>query len=200
MNEKEPTGQTFWVLREPRYFGGFPYCDLVLVTVFQLLFGLRAQAFISYVMNLLFHLRFWYMGLSSWLPKHPFNLQYEQFVPNRSYLLENAHLVDRRCGTELKSVSNRTVTLSDGSVIEDVDVVLMGTGYQTPKHVPSFDFNASEFWMKSTVLGKNLGRLWLFGEALLDSTASTPMSVHLLSRFFWVFVSTPCYARTVRCQ
>lgn len=190
VNEKETQGQTFWVMREPKYFGGFPYADLVLITVFQLIFGLSAQNLISFVMNLLFHLRFWYMGLAHWLPRHPFDLQHEQFIPNRSYLLENAHRVDRRAGVEVVEVRQRCVKLSDGSVIENVDALLMGTGYKTPKHPPGMDFSQMDLLVKCTVTDNGLtGRLFLFGETLLDSTASTPISVHVLSRYFWHLVS-----------
>jgi hypothetical protein len=34
-------------------------------------------------------------------------------------------------------------------------------------------------------VGEHQGRLILFGEKLLDSTGSTPMSVHFMSRIVW---------------
>jgi hypothetical protein len=183
-NETSATGQTFWVLRKPKYFAGFEYGDLLLITITQLILGLWATPLINLVLTMLIYFRFACFGLTHWLPRRMFDLRYEQFIPNRSYLLKNSHRIDRRVGTEVKEIHNRDVTLSDGSVIKDVDYVLMGTGYKPPKRPPGEDFG-DHLYMKVAASGEHFGRLFVLGEELLDSTGATPIAVHVLSRHFW---------------
>lgn len=38
---------------------------------------------------------------------------------------------------QIVAVKNRVLQLSDGSTIEGVDAVLLGTGYDPPKHKPN---------------------------------------------------------------
>lgn len=38
---------------------------------------------------------------------------------------------------QIVEVKDRVLRLSDGSVLEGVDAVLLGTGYDTPRHNPN---------------------------------------------------------------
>lgn len=176
-----------WVLRKPKFFGGTDYNNLLAVTIMQLIFGTLGTTMISIGLDFIMRVRFWWAGLSHWLPKHTFDLRREQFIPNRSFLVENAKRVDRRAGVFVKRIVGGKVLLSDGSVVTDVDAVLLGTGFDNPAHPKG-------------VLDKDLdhtpddhsrvGKLFFFGETLLDKTSSTPMSTHMLMNLFWRLTRT----------
>jgi hypothetical protein len=52
-------------------------------------------------------------------------------------------------GVEIAAINGRSVTLSNGRVIEDVDAVLLGTGYGGPKYHPNLDIHDdTPFWSK----------------------------------------------------
>jgi hypothetical protein len=137
-------------------------------------------------MNLLVQVTFWSFGLSHWLPSHAMDLSVTQYIPGRRYLLKNAARIDRRAGVEVIKVAQGTLHLSDGSVIEGVDALLMGTGYNRPQHNPNLGLrDAGPLLGSSMIQGEKLGHLFLFGEDLLDSTGSTPLTSHLTARHFW---------------
>ncbi|KAM3570708.1 hypothetical protein VYU27_007232 [Nannochloropsis oceanica] len=178
--------RTYWLLRSPKHFGGYDYADLVLLTFFQLVFGQAANGFINYVMNLLVQATFWSFGLLHWLPNHAMDLTSSQYIPGRRYLLKNAARIDRRAGVEVVKVAHGNLHLSDGSVIEGVDALLLGTGYNRPQHNPNLGLRDEGPLLGSSVIqGEKLGHLFLFGEDLLDSTGSTPLTSHLTARHFW---------------
>lgn len=89
----------------------------------------------------------------------------------------------------------------------------MGTGYKAPEHDPKLGLDKStNFYVKvsgkrrsnliyrssqrltprclcqACPLGKHQGRLFVVGETLLDTTGSTPISVHIVSRRFWKII------------
>ena len=164
----------------------YDYADLILLTFFQLVFGRAANGFINYVMNLLVQATFWSFGLSHWLPSGPMDLTVTQYIPGRRYLLKNAARIDRCAGVEVVKVAHGNLHLSDGSVIEGVDALLMGTGYDRPQHNPNLGLrDAGPLLGSSIIQGEKLGHLFLFGEDLLDSTGSTPLTSHLTARHFW---------------
>eukprot|EP00624_Nannochloropsis_granulata_P005268 evm.model.NODE_37254_length_10195_cov_59.340656.2 len=188
VNEGQPAdkAQTYWLLRSPKHFGGYDYADLVLLTFFQLVFGQAANGFINYVMNLLVQATFWSFGLRHWLPTHAMDLTTSQYIPGRRYLLRNAARIDRRAGVEVVKVTHGNLHLSDGSVIEGVDALLLGTGYNRPQHNPNLGLREEGPLLGSSIIqGEKIGHLFLFGEDLLDSTGSTPLTSHLTARHFW---------------
>lgn len=65
-------------------------------------------------------------------------------------------------GVEISAISGGSVTLSNGCVIDDVDAVLLGTGYGGPKYHRNLDMHDdTPFWCKvcgaQAVFSRSLG-------------------------------------------
>jgi hypothetical protein len=100
--------------------------------------------------------------------------------------LKNANRLDRRAGVEIVRIADGSAFLSDGSELRKLDAVLLGTGYDRPVHDARMGLrDAGALLGSSVVQGSKLGHLFLFGEDLLDSTGSTPLTSHLTARHFW---------------
>jgi len=79
------------------------------------------------------------------------------------------------------------VTLTDGTIIESVDLVLLGTGYARPAH-PAGVGTLDGLSLKSCAADEHQGRLFLVGEELLDTTGAAPALYHVFGRVFWTLV------------
>lgn len=54
-------------------------------------------------------------------------------------------------GVEVVEVRDKTLVLSDGSSIADVDVLLLGTGYLPPQHDPKLELDNARFYIKASI-------------------------------------------------
>jgi hypothetical protein len=181
-------GQLHWVVRSPRFFSGSEFCRLWPITILQLLLGTTASTLIlNAAINTHARATFWRWGLLSWLPPERFDLRDAQYVPGRSYLLRNAKRVRRHAGVGIRSIRGRTVLLTDGTAIHNTDLILLGTGYARPAH-PVAVGDLDGLYLKTCAAGEHLGRLFLVGEELLDTTGTAPAVYHVFSRVFWTLI------------
>lgn len=75
------------------------------------------------------------VGLDCWLEEEE-----EEGKRTRSVVgltMPTSILIARTRTRQITEVKGKTLTLSDGSTIEGVDVILLGTGYRAPKHNPN---------------------------------------------------------------
>jgi len=147
------------------------------VSTFILNAAINAQAVITFGRR----------GLRSWLPPRRFDLRDDQYVPGRSSLLRNSRRIRRYAGVGIETVRSRAVTLTDGTIIESVDLVLLGTGYARPAH-PAGVGTLDGLSLKSCAADEHQGRLFLVGEELLDTTGAAPALYHVFGRVFWTLV------------
>ena len=63
----------------------------------------------------------------------------------------------------------------------------VGTGYARPAH-PVAVGNLDGLYLKTCAAGEHLGRLFLVGEELLDTTGTAPAVYHVFSRVFWMLI------------
>jgi len=181
-------GQLYWVLRSPKFFSGAAFSYVWPVTILQLLLGTKASTpILNTAINAYALLTFWWWGLLSWLPPKRFDLRDTQYVPGRNYLLRNSKRICRHAGVEIKQIRNHTVTLTDGATIEHAELILLGTGYAGPVHMAGVG-DLDSLYVKTCATGKHLGRLFLVGENLLDTTGATPAVYHVFSRVFWTLL------------
>ena len=181
-------GQLHWVVRSPRFFSGSELRCLWPMTILQLLLGTTASTrILNAAINAHAWCTFWWWGLLSWMPPRRFDLRDTQYVPGRSYLLRNSRRICRHAGVGIDTIRGRTVTLTDGTTIHDVDLMLLGTGYARPAH-PAGVGNLDGLYLKTCASGEHLGRLFLVGEELLDTTGTAPAVYHIFSRVFWTLV------------
>jgi hypothetical protein len=184
----DPRGQLHWVVRSPRFFSGSEFLRLWPMTILQLLFGMTVSTFIlNAAVNAHAMVTFGRRGLRSWLPPRRFDLRYDQYVPGRSSLLGNSRRIRRHAGVGIEAVRSRAVTLTDGTTIERVDLVLLGTGYARPAH-PAGVGTLDGLSLKSCAADEHQGRLFLVGEELLDTTGAAPALYHVFGRVFWTLV------------
>ena len=186
--QDDPQGQLEWVVRSPKFFSGSELRDLWPMTVLQVLLGTTVS---TCILNAAFNahaaVTFWWWGLLSWLPPRRFDLRDTQYVPGRSSLLRNARRIHRHAGVGIDTIRDRTVTLSDGTAIRNTDLILLGTGYSSPAR-PAGVGNLDTLYLKACAAGEHLGRLFLVGEMLLDTTGTAPAVYHVFSRIFWALV------------
>jgi hypothetical protein len=181
-------GQLHWVVRSPRFFSGSELLRVWPMTILQLLCGMKVSTFIlNAAINAHAMITFGRWGLRSWLPPRRFDLRDEQYVPGRSSLLRNSRRIRRHAGVGIEAVRGRSVTLSDGTTIESVDLVLLGTGYALPTH-PAGVGSLDGLSLKSGAADEHQGRLFLVGEELLDTTGAAPAVYHVFSRVFWTLL------------
>lgn len=181
-------GQLHWVVRSPRFFSGSEFRCLWPMTILQVLLGTTASTLIlNAAINAHALCTFWWWGLLSWLPSQRFDLRDTQYVPGRSYLLRNSQRIRRYAGVGIQTIRGRTVTLTDGTVIQNTDLILLGTGYAGPAR-PAGVGNLDGLYLKTCAAGERLGRLFLVGEMLLDTTGAAPAVYHAFSRVFWTLV------------
>jgi len=181
-------GQLHWVVRSPKFFSGSGVRCLWPMTILQLLLGTTASTrILNVAINALALCTFWWWGLLSWMPPRRFDLRDTQYVPGRSYLLRNSRRICRYAGVGVDTIRDRTVTLTDGTTIHDADLILLGTGYTRPAH-PAGVGNLDGLYLKTCASGEHLGRLFLVGEELLDTTGTAPAVYHVFSRVFWAIV------------
>ena len=184
----DPQGQLEWVVRSPRFFSGFEFRCLWPVTILQMLLGTTVSTFLlNAAINAHAAVTFGWWGLLSWLPQKRFDLRDTQYVPGRSSLLRNAGRIRRHAGVGIDTIRDRTVTLTDGTAIRDVDLMLLGPGYAGPAR-PAGVGNLDTLYLKACAAGEHLGRLFLVGEMLLDTTGTAPAVYHVFSRIFWTLV------------
>ena len=184
----DPRGQLHWVVRSPRFFSGSEFLRVWPMTILQLLFGMTVSTFIlNAAVNAHAMVTFGRQGLRSWLPPRRFDLRDDQYVPGRRSLLRNAWRIHRHAGVAIETVRSRAVTLTDGTTIESVDLILLGTGYARPTH-PAGVGSLDGLSLKSCAAGEYQGRLFLVGEGLLDTTGAAPAVYHIFSRVFWTLV------------
>jgi hypothetical protein len=184
----DPRGQLHWVVRSPRFFSGSDFLRLWPMTILQLLVGMTASRFVlNAAINAHAMVTFGRWGLRSWLPQGRFDLRDDQYVPGRSSLLRNSRRICRHAGVAVEKVWERSVTLSDGTTIENVDIMLLGTGYARPAR-PAGVGTLTDLSLKSCAADEHQGRLFLVGEELLDTTGTAPAVYHVFSRVFWTLV------------
>ena len=184
----DPRGQLHWVVRSPRFFSGSDFLRVWPMTILQLLFGMTVSTFIlNAAINAHATVTFGRRGLRSWLPPRRFDLRDDQYVPGRSSLLKNSRRIRRHSGVGIETVRGRSVTLTDGTIIDDVDLLLLGTGYARPTH-PAGVGTLAGLSLKSCAAEEHQGRLFLVGEELLDTTGAAPALYHVFSRVFWTLV------------
>ena len=181
-------GRLHWVLRSPKFFSGSGFSRLWPLTILQVLLGTTvSRCILNVVIDAHARFTFWSHGVRSWLPAARFDLRDTQYVPGRTALLENASRIDRHVGVAPKAIVHRTLTLTDGTIISDVDLVLLGTGYAVPAPMAGVgDLDALA--VNTFATGKHRGRLFLVGERLLDTTGAAPVVYHAFSRVFWALV------------
>jgi len=185
-----PLGQVEWIMREPKHFSGMHYRTLVLLYVAQLLLGPLANIVINVVLNVLMYTTHLFSGTISWLPAKPLDIRYTQHIPDRAELLQskNRKRLNRHVGCEVVEVRNKALHLSNGTVLEDIDYLLMGTGYTLPLRPENFEKPKLFATLLST--GKYRGRLYVLGEDFLDTTGATP-AVCLSSAFLRAIMDDP---------
>jgi hypothetical protein len=184
----DPHGQLHWVVRSPRFFSGSESLRVWPMTILQLLCGMTVSTFIlNAAINAQAVITFGRRGLRSWLPPRRFDLRDDQYVPGRSSLLRNSRRIRRYTGVGIETVRSRAVTLTDGTIIESVDLMLLGTGYARPAH-PAGVGTLDGLSLKSCAADEHQGRLFLVGEELLDTTGAAPALYHVFGRVFWTLV------------
>ncbi len=181
-------GRLHWVLRRARFFSGAGVWRLWPVTLLQLTLGTTASTFLlNAVLDAHARLVFWWHGRSAWLPEKRLDLRDTQYIPGRGTLLEHAGRIDRHPGAEMESVRHGSVTLTDGTRLDDVDLILLGTGYAPPASIDGVG-DLADLALKTFATGQHRGRLFLVGERLLDSTGAAPIAYHAFSRVFWTLL------------
>lgn len=181
-------GRLHWVLRRAKHFSGAGVRRLWPVTVLQLTLGTTASTdLLNRVLDTYARIVFWWHGLSSWLPVERLELRQEQYIPGRGALLKQAGRIDRRPGAEVESVRRGRVILTDGTHLDGIDLILLGTGYAPPGPIDGVG-DLGDLALKTFATGQHLGRLFLVGERLLDTTGAAPIAYHAFSRVFWTLI------------
>jgi len=186
-----PKGRIEWILREPKHFWGVNYASLLFFYLFQLLCGSFGNYLINLVVNTTMYFKHFISGTISWIPLKPFDVRYAQLVPGRAELLQshNRRRLSRHVGTEVVEIRDRSLHLSNGTILADIDYLLLGTGYDLPERPE--DFHKPAMFAKCLSMGEDRGRLYVFGEDLLDTTGSTPSCALLLSGIAPTIVNDP---------
>ncbi len=68
-------------------------------------------------------------GLQDIMPKHPFDILWQQLIPGRHRMIEHFASIQRTPAT-IEHIASREVTLTDGTRLKP-DILLWGTGYTT---------------------------------------------------------------------
>ena len=193
-------GRLHWVLRKAKFFSGTGVWRLWPVTVLQLALGTTASTFLLNAF-LDAHARtvFWWHGRSAWLPVERLDLRDTQYIPGRRGLLEHAGRIDRHPGAEVETVRFGRVTLTDGTRLDDIDLILLGTGYAPPAPIDGVG-DLGELALKTFATGQHRGRLFLVGERLLDTTGAAPIAYHAFSRVFWTLLRDEAALEEVICS
>ena len=79
------------------------------------------------------------------------------------------------------------MTLTDGTRLDDIDLILLGTGYAPPAPIDGVG-DLGDLALKTFATGEHRGRLFLVGERLLDTTGAAPIAYHAFSRVFWTLL------------
>ncbi|KAI8475339.1 MAG: hypothetical protein J3K34DRAFT_390713 [Monoraphidium minutum] len=173
-------GQVEWVVRTPKLFMGFPLAQLWPVALFQLIYGIgygnwaiRCAAEKAFAGG-------WHGRVPVLHGPHQACLW---VIPGRAFLLRNKKRLTRHVGASVSKVEAGSVHLSDGAVLESVDMLLLGTGYGTPERPAGFAPPKQFAGFLPT--GAARGKLYLVGEPLLDTTGASPLVAHQLSLPFW---------------
>ena len=69
-------------------------------------------------------------GITDILPAHQLDVLHDQLIPGRARMLENFAALERYPGT-VAAIDGSTVVMADGKRLEDIDILLWGTGYST---------------------------------------------------------------------
>jgi hypothetical protein len=69
-------------------------------------------------------------GITDILPQRPLDVLHDQLIPGRARMLENFAALERHPGTVV-AIDGSTVVMADGQRLDDIDVLLWGTGYST---------------------------------------------------------------------
>ena len=192
-------GRLHWVLRRARFFSGAGVWRLWPVTILQLALGTTASTFLlNAVLDAHARIVFWWHGRSAWLPVERLDLRDTQYIPGRGALLEHAGRIDRHPGTEVESVRHRSVALTNGTRLDDIDLILLGTGYAPPAPIDGVG-DLGDLALKTFATGQHQGKLFLVGERLLDTTGAAPIAYHAFSRVFWTLLRDEAALEQVTC-
>jgi len=193
-------GRLHWVLRAPKFFSGAGVWRLWPVTLLQLVVGTTASTFLlNTALDAQARTVFWWRGRSAWLPVERLDLRDTQYIPGRGALLEHAGRIDRHPGAEVEMVRYGSVTLTDGTRLDDIDLILLGTGYAPPAPIDGVG-DLGELALKTFATGEHRGRLFLVGERLLDTTGAAPIAYHAFSRVFWTLLRDEAALEEVICS
>jgi hypothetical protein len=69
-------------------------------------------------------------GITDILPARPLDVLHDQLIPGRARMLENFAALERYPGN-VAAIDGSTVVMADGQRLDDIDVLLWGTGYAT---------------------------------------------------------------------
>ena len=181
-------GRLHWVLRRAKFFSGAGAWRLWPVTVLQLTLGTTASTCLfNAALDAHARIVFWWHGRLAWLPVERLDLRDTQYIPGRGALLEHAGRIDRHPGAEVETVRHGRVTLTDGTRLDDIDLILLGTGYAPPAPIDGVG-DLGDLALKTFATGQHRGRLFLVGERLLDTTGAAPIAYHAFSRVFWTLL------------
>jgi hypothetical protein len=67
-------------------------------------------------------------GITDILPQRPLDVLHDQLIPGRARMLENFAALERHPGT-VAAIDGSTVVMADEQRLDDIDVLLWGTGY-----------------------------------------------------------------------
>ena len=126
-------------------------------------------------------------GIMDILPQRPLDVLHDQLIPGRARMLENFAALERHPGN-VAAIDGSTVVMADGQRLDDIDVLLWGTGYSTdvsPIDVPRLAAvrSVSELRARCGCIFRSLDAPNLYFPGVgLDGIGSAPWSYALVAR------------------